>query len=339
MDKARKLAGEILSKITREGAYSGAVLDSALFSAELDPRDKGFVTELVYGTLARLYSIDRILETYSKVKLSKMEDIVLSQLRLAVYQLRYLDRVPDHAVVSEAVTIVRKKSPKAAGFVNGMLRSILREDKTIAFKTEEERVAFDVSLKPELVRHFKKEFPLDYESVLADLIQAEGICIRVNERKISAKAFRDLLSEAGHDWRDGWFSEQFLHLSRQGALRDLPGYQAGYFSVQNESAALPPMILSRLVPEGVMLDLCAAPGGKSAYLAEVGGDKMSITAFDLAEHKLIRMKENFDRLGLSIETRAADASVFLPELEGSADGILLDVPCSGLGLLGRKPDI
>lgn len=338
MDQARKLAGDLLTKITKEGAYSGAELDAALSGDQLSPRDKAFVTELVYGSLARLYSIDRILAGYSKVKLNKMEDQVLAQLRLAVYQIRYLDRVPPFAAVSEAVTIVRRKSPRAAGFVNGILRSILRDDQPLKFGSEIEELAFEFSMAPDLIRHFKAEMPQRYREVLAALVHPEGIAIRINEQKISPDAYRRLLDEAGIDHRPGWFSDSFLYLDRQGGMRNLPGYREGYFSVQNEAAALPPMVLSQGLDTGLALDLCAAPGGKSAYLKEKQPD-LTVIAFDLTEQKLGRMKENFRRLDLAIETRAADAAEFLPELAGRADGILMDVPCSGLGLLGRKPDI
>lgn len=339
MDKARKLAGDLLGRITKEGAYSGSELDRALFDDSLSPQDRSFVTELVYGTLSRLYSIDEIIKSYSSVKLTKMEDKVLSQLRLAVYQIKYLDRVPPFAAVSEAVTIVRKSSPKAAGFVNGILRSILREEKSLTFKNEAERLAFTYSLRPDLVRHFMKEFPDDHERVLAALIQPEGISIRINEKKISLTDYKNELTQADLPYREGWFSPKFVYLDRPGAVRSLPGYREGWFSVQNEAAALPPMLLSSLVEKGLVLDLCAAPGGKSAYLAEEAGAKLEVEAFDVSLNKLPRMQENFKRLGLQIKTRAADATEFLPEYDGRAQGVLLDVPCSGLGLLGRKPDI
>lgn len=338
MDQARKLAGDLLTKITKDKLYSGAVLDEALSSDKLSTQDKAFVTELVYGSLARLYSIDRIIMNYSKVKLKKMEDQVLTQLRLAIYQIKYLDRVPPFAAVSEAVTIVRKKSPRGAGFVNGILRSILRDEKPLRFKNEVDELAFEFSLKPELVRHFKKEFPKRYREVMEALVQAEGICIRINVDQISPKDYGNLLAEADYDYRPGWFSDQFLYLDRQGGMRSLPGYREGYFSVQNEAAALPPMILAKTLQSGLALDLCAAPGGKSAFLKELLPE-LSVIAFDLTEQKLVRMKENFKRLDLKIETKVADATEFLPELETKADGILMDVPCSGLGLLGRKPDI
>lgn len=338
MDQARKLAGDLLTKITKDKFYSGAVLDEALSSDRLSTQDKAFVTELVYGSLARLYSIDRIIMNYSKVKLKKMEDQVLTQLRLAIYQIKYLDRVPPFAAVSEAVTIVRKKSPRGAGFVNGILRSILRDEKPLRFKNEVEELAFEFSLNPELVRHFKKEFPKRYREVMEALVQAEGICIRINVDQISPKDYGNLLAEADYDYRSGWFSDQFVYLDRQGGMRNLPGFREGYFSVQNEAAALPPMVLAQTLQSGLVLDLCAAPGGKSAFLKELLPE-LSVIAFDLTEQKLVRMKENFKRLNLKIETKVADATQFLPELESKADGILMDVPCSGLGLLGRKPDI
>ncbi|NLB22222.1 MAG: 16S rRNA (cytosine(967)-C(5))-methyltransferase RsmB [Clostridium sp.] len=338
MDQARKLAGDLLTKITKENLHSGTVLDEALSGDKLSIQDKAFVTELVYGSLARLYSIDRMIMNYSKVKLKKMEDQVLSQLRLAIYQIKYLDRVPSFAAVSEAVTIVRKKSPRGGGFVNGVLRSILRDEKPLKFKDEVEELAFEFSLKPDLVRHFMAEFPQRYKEVMAALVQAEGICIRINVDQISPKAYMELLDEADYEYRPGWFSDQFLYLDRQGGMRSLPGYREGYFSVQNEAAALPPMVLAKTMESGLALDLCAAPGGKSAFLKEILPD-LSVIAFDLTEQKLLRMRENFKRLGLDIKTKVADATKFLPELEDQAEGILMDVPCSGLGLLGRKPDI
>lgn len=339
MDKARKLSGDVLTKITKEGAYSGTALDEALSSASLTDQDKGFATELVYGTLSRLWSIDEIIGTYSKVKIRKMEDTVLSALRIAIYQILYLDRVPPFAAVDEAVKIVRKKSPRGAGFVNGILRSILREEKEIRHASKLDRLSFEYSLKPELTFHLMKDYPADAETILKNSLAPEGLSIRINERKISIEAYRLKLDERGIQYRTGWFSHRFLVLDRQGAVRDLPGFQEGWFSVQNEAAALPPLFMAELVKEGRVLDLCAAPGGKSALMKEQGGEAVTVTAFDLSSEKLSRMEENFNRLGLSIETRAEDATKFLPELEASAEGVLLDVPCSGLGLLGRKPDI
>ena len=339
MDKARKIAGDLLLKITKERAYSGAELDQALFSGTLNDQDKAFVTELVYGTLARLYSIDEIIKAYSKIKLTKMEDQVLSSLRIAIYQIRYLDKIPPFAAVDEAVTIVRKKSPKAAGFVNGMLRSILRDEKEMIFPDEVARLSFNYSLRPELTRHFLKEYPDAAEQILEDLVEPEGLSIRINEKKITPQAFKELLTEKDYEYTDGWFSPLFVYLDRPGSVRRIPGFAEGFFSVQNEAAALPPLILSKLIKSGTVLDLCASPGGKSAFMAEQGGGALKVTAFDLSEHKLIRMKENFKRLGLTIETRVADATKYFPEYENTADGIILDVPCSGLGLIGRKPDI
>lgn len=339
MDKTRKLAGDVLTRITKEGAYSGAVLDEALSSASLSEQDKAFATELVYGTLSRLWSIDEIIRTYSKVKIRKMEDTVLSALRIAIYQIKYLDRVPPFAAVDEAVTIVRKRSPRGAGFVNGTLRSILRDENEIRHSSELDRLSFQYSLKPELTGHIMAEYPEDAEEILQGSLAPEGLSIRINEQKIAVTEYKRKLAEAGIRYREGWFSPLFLVLERQGAVRDLPGFQEGWFSVQNEAAALPPLILADLVKDGQVLDLCAAPGGKSALMKEQGGEAVQVIAFDLSSAKLARMDDNFKRLGLEIQTRAQDATEFLKDLEHQAAGVLLDVPCSGLGLLGRKPDI
>lgn len=339
MDKARKLAGEVLTRITKEGVFSSTALDEALSSVSLTEQDKGFVTELVYGTLSRLWSIDQIIGTYSKVKISKMEDTVLSALRMAIYQIRYLERVPPFAAVDEAVTIVRKKSPRGAGFVNGVLRSILRDEKEIRYSRELDRMSFEYSLKPELTAHIMTEYPEDAERILKESLAPAGLSIRINQAKIQPKEYMKRLEEAGIEYQKGWFSPQFLTLERQGAVRRLPGFSEGWFSVQNEAAGLAPIILVELVRKGTILDLCAAPGGKSALMKEQGGDELDITAFDLSSAKLRRMKDNFDRLGLTIQRKVQDATVYFEELEHQAEGVLMDVPCSGLGLLGRKPDI
>lgn len=339
MDKARALATDLLIKITRKGAYSGSELDKALFGGTFDERDKAFVTELVYGTLNRLYSIDTIIAAYSKVKPGKMEDVVLASLRLAVYQLKYLDKVPQYAAVNEAVTIVRKGSSKAAPFVNGVLRSIMRDAVPLGFKDEIAELAYEYSMPPWITELIKVQYPADYRIILANLVESPGFTIRVNQLKISPEDYKTLLRETGVDFTEGTASPAFIRLVRSGGVRNLPGFAEGFFSVQNESAGLAALALKD-VPGSLFLDLCAAPGGKSAFLAELKGAGVHIKAFDIHDHKIGLMDRNFLRLGIkNIAAELSDATVQNPAFIGKAHGVIVDVPCSGLGIVGSKPDI
>lgn len=339
MDKARKLATDILINITKRGAYSGAELDKALLSADLADKDKGFVTELVYGTIKRLYTIDEIIKTYSKVKINKMEDVVLASLRLAIYQVTFLDKIPQYAAVDEAVKIVSKFNKKAAPFVNGVLRSIMRGEKEIKFSNDILRLSFEYSMPPWITEIIKADYPNDFESVLKNLSATPGVTIRVNTLKIPVEEFKGLLREKGIEFSSVSPRDPFLQLSKSGGIRELPGFNEGLFSVQNKSAGLVSESLKN-VPGSLFLDLCAAPGGKSAYLAELKRDLVNIEAFDIYKHKIRLMRDNFKRLGIkNIKVDINDASRLMEERVGEADAVIADVPCSGLGIIAGKPDI
>ncbi|MFB0918390.1 MAG: 16S rRNA (cytosine(967)-C(5))-methyltransferase RsmB, partial [Clostridiaceae bacterium] len=339
MDKARKLATDIIINITKRGAYSGAELDKALLGGDLTDKDKGFVTELVYGTIKRLYTIDEIIKTYSKIKLNKMEDIVLASLRLAIYQVKFLDKVPQYAAVDEAVKIVTRANKKAAPFVNGVLRSIMREEKEIKFNDDIQRLSFEYSMPVWITEKIKSDYPTDYLNILKELISTQGVTIRVNTLKITVSEYKELLNNREIEFSSDSSENPFIHLSRTGGVRELPGFKDGYFSVQNQSAGLVSKSLEN-VNGTLFFDLCAAPGGKSAYLAELKKDSVNIEAFDIYKHKIRLMGENFKRLGIkNVKAELKDASILMEDRVDEADGVIADVPCSGLGIIAGKPDI
>ncbi|PKK38664.1 Ribosomal RNA small subunit methyltransferase B [Clostridiaceae bacterium JG1575] len=339
MDPVRRLAGDLLICVLKKGAFSGAELDKALSKTDFSERDKAFLTTLVYGTLTHLYAIDFELAHHSKTKLSKLEDHVLTQLRLAVFQIRYLDKVPPFAAVSEAVSLVRKKNPKAAGYVNGVLRGLLRRQTAWSFASEEDALSFQYSLKPELTGHFLTSYPQHVREILEGLLQSGDLCLRISGTPQEVLAYQQTLEDQGFAVAPGRLHPMFLHVAHSGAVRSLPGYAEGRIAVQNEAAALPALLMAELVPRGKVLDVCAAPGGKSACLCLLGTPDLEITALDRTKAKVEKMRENFQRQHLPIKTFVQDGTVFRSKEAGAYDGVLLDVPCSGLGLMGKKPDI
>lgn len=361
MDLARKLAVDILKRITIDGAYSSIELDFALFKCNLDERDKSFITNLVYGTLNNLYTIDKIIETYSSIKLKKMENIVLTTLRLGVYQIKYLDKIPNRSAIDEMVNIVKKNNQRSANFVNGVLRSIDRNEKEIKFKNDIETLSFEFSIPIFLTKLIKDQYKKRTKEILEGLRRNEGVFIRVNTTKISRNDYKKKLIESKLEIEieDGLLDDT-IYIKNPGSIVNLFGYKEGYFSVQNESAAFVSNALFNYINNNAkdskgafiketennieskklkFLDVCASPGGKSLYLQELFKNNTNIISCDIYSKKLDKINENAKRLNLKLKTNLVDASIYREEYFNSFDGIICDVPCSGLGLLGRKPDI
>lgn len=336
MDKSRQLAVDILKRVTEDGAYSSIELDKALFSANLTNQDAAFVTNMIYGTLNNLYSIDRIIETYSTIKLKKMESLILNVLRLGIYQLKYMDRVPDYSAINEMVNIAKKSSERGANFVNAILRSYARKDKDVVLKSEIDRLSFEYSMPMFITEIIKSQYKKRTKEILEGLRRSEGLFIRINRTLIDRESY---IKEA--ELKEGEFEygllPDFIYLKDPGNVRKLYGYDEGFFSVQNESAGF--VSYAFVDKSGLALDICAAPGGKSLYLKELNNNQISVTSNDFYEAKRNIILENAQRLKLDLKVTISDATITNDELKNSFDLVICDVPCSGLGLLGRKPDI
>lgn len=339
MDQVRKLAADLLTKIIKKRAYSGVELDKALFDSELEQRDRAFLTELVYGTLKRLITIDHIISSHSKVKLSKMEDTVLSNMRIAVYQICYLDRIPQHSAVDEAVNIVKSRSKRAVPFTNGVLRSIVRDSEKLKFGDDIRGISLKYSMPSWITELLRSQYGEITENILEGLNRDPETVIRVNTLKIKPEEYKGLLEGKGIESEMSDVLSDFLVLKNAGSVRDLPGYKEGLFSVQNISAGFVSYALKDEKGE-IFMDMCAAPGGKSAYLSELKNDKILIDAHDIFEKKISLMENNLKREGIeSVRCSVKDASEFDEDLFEKYDGIICDVPCSGLGIMAGKPDI
>ncbi|KEQ23322.1 16S rRNA (cytosine(967)-C(5))-methyltransferase RsmB [Paenibacillus tyrfis] len=342
---AREAALDVLVRIEQDRSYSNLLLNQTLQKYKLDKPDAGLATEIVYGTVQRLGTIDFFLERFVSKGLAKLQAWVRNLLRLSFYQLHYLDRIPDHAIVNEAVNIAKRRGHQGiSGMVNGVLRSVLRSKSELVLPAglpAERRIALAQSHPEWLVRYWVREFG---ERTAERLCEANNtpprVSLRANGLKLGPGELVERLRQGGLEAELSAVAPTGVIVRGGGNMALSPDYAAGLFSVQDESS----MLVAEWVdpqPGERVLDCCAAPGGKTAHLAEKMGDRGEIVACDVHEHKRKLIEEQAERLALrSIRTLTADArrlaEHFAPE---SFDRILLDAPCSGLGVIRRKPDM
>ncbi|NLG89620.1 MAG: 16S rRNA (cytosine(967)-C(5))-methyltransferase RsmB [Clostridiaceae bacterium] len=344
MDKARETALKALIEIETKNAYSNLALKKLLRSDSLDARDRAFISELVYGTVSRRLTLDWIISQFSKTKLKKISLRVLSILRLGVYQIMFLDRVPDSAACDTSVELAKKYAKESSGFVNGILRNISRNSAEIHMPENTGSDAYELSIKysfPEfLVEDWLNEYGREFtEKILESLLTRPDFYVRVNTLKTTPEAVIDELSAEGFEVRPGRFLNEALIIRNVSDISSLKAYSEGRITVQDESSMLVTKILDPRPGEKI-LDICAAPGGKSTHIAEHMKNEGHIAAWDVHEHKVKLIWNNAQRLGVKIiEPALRDALEPAAELEGRFHRVLVDAPCSGTGIIRRKPDI
>ena len=342
----RELATQILRKVEAQKAYADLLLDQALKMQSLSDLDRALLTELVYGTLRWRGKIDARLNLYLHRPLADTDPLIRNLLRVAVYQLVFLDKIPDHAAVNEAVKSAKSRGgAKAAGFTNAVLRNFIRrETRGKRFDDEDNSVAaLAVAYShPEwLVKKWLHEFSLEEaKSLMQANNQKAPLVLRVNSLKISRAELLQRLVSTGINAMATERSPQGIRLESSGAVENLPGFAGGLFQVQSEASQLVSYLLSPLSGERI-LDACAAPGGKSTHIAELMKDEGELVAIDSSARGVEKITENAGRLGLkSLHVMRAEASEKLSGLElPSFDRILVDAPCSGLGTLRGHPEI
>jgi 16S rRNA (cytosine967-C5)-methyltransferase len=341
----RQIATEILLKVDRRKAYADLLLDHVLRNAPIVDRDRALLTELVYGTLRWRGKIDAHLKLYLNRSLTDTDPLIRNLLRVTLYQLLFLDKVPDYAAVYEAVKLAKAHGGrKVAGFVNGVLRNFLRKkDKTAdAQRNDWETVLPTEYSHPQwLVKKW-----LDYlgrketEALMRANNEISPLVLRVNSCKSSREALIALLLKNGVSAVATRWSPVGVWVKSGLPVDQLSGFQEGFFQVQGEASQLVCYLLSPQKGERI-LDACAAPGGKTTHIAELMADTGEVIALDKSEKGIKRIRENIARLGLaSLCAATTDASHQLPvELRGPYNRILVDAPCSGLGTLRSHPEI
>lgn len=338
----RGIAVKILTRVERTDAYLDKLLDIELNDSELNPPDKRLLTELVHGVLRNQSKLDWVLTGFYHGQYSKVAPNVRNALRVALYQILFLTRIPHHAAVNEAVEFVKKfRGQRLADTMNGLLRNIARNIENIRYPlatNDEVQYLSVVHSHPSwIVRRWHARFGFEEtESLCKANNMRPFLTLRPNPLVTEYTAFANDLVEAGIDYRRCFYMKDYVTVRNLPNIKQSGMFQEGRFTIQDESAGLVGLLLSPK-PGDTVIDLCSAPGGKALHAAELMGNRGRIIAVDKYETRLNLVRQAAERTRISIiECVEGDAGEL--ELE-PADKVLADVPCSGLGVLGKKPDI
>ncbi|PWL58335.1 16S rRNA (cytosine(967)-C(5))-methyltransferase RsmB [Merdimmobilis hominis] len=342
MKTARQIAVEALGKVNGSKGYSNIVIDKALEQSGLDLRDAAFATALFYGVLERMLTLDHCIAGFSKTPVEKLTPQVREILRVSLYQILYMDSVPDSAAVNEAVNLTRVfRKESAGGFVNGVLRAFLRSGKRVPRMagSRADQLSIQYSCPAWLVQLWLDSYGEENtEGILKTSLGRPPVYIRVNTLKTTADALSVQLEEEGAVVRRDEMEENCLRVSGTGDVTALPAFQEGLFHVQDKSSQLCVKALDAR-PGMRVLDICAAPGGKSFTAAQWMHGEGELLAMDLYRARAALVAEGAQRLDIGcIAAKEGDASRYNSKL-GLFDRVLCDAPCSGLGIIRRKPEI
>lgn len=336
MITAREAALLTLNEIFYNGAYSNLAVKEMLGKCRgMDKNEKAFYTGLVYGVVSRHFTLEHTIAKYSSVKVKKLARYVKILLEMGIYQLFFLDKVPESAAVNESVKLAKKYCKKGSDrFVNAVLRAFCKDGCKIDF---EDNLSVKHSFSPEMTEMFCEQFGIELcEQLMSALNEAPDFLIRPNLLKTDAETLSLKLKESGIN---NVATDYGMIKSDGFDILASELYRGGYFSVQDRGAYTASLVLDPKNGETV-IDMCAAPGGKTTHIAEIMDDCGKVLAFDVHEHKLPLIENAVKRLGIkSVEAKVSDATILQNELISTADRVLCDVPCSGWGIIRRKPDI
>lgn len=379
MVNTRELILDMLVEILEKGAYSHLVIRNVLEKYDyMENRDKAFMKRVTEGTLERMIQIDYILDQFSKVPVSRMKPLIRNLMRMSAYQLLYMDHIPDSAACNEAVKLAGKRGFKGlSGFVNGVLRNLARNKQKISYPDREKEKSRYLS-----VWYSMPEWLVE---MWLDVYGEERVCLMLEgllkEHPVTVRLREDLSMGQKKGWlaalekKGVWviphpYLAYAYQLANVEGIKSLPGYEEGYFMVQDvssmfvteaagvadmsgkaeaagrtEAAGKPeademPGVARAAAGDLLAVDVCAAPGGKSVHMAERLAGKGKVISRDLTEYKVSLIRDNRERMGCqNIDIQVYDATVFDESLNGKADAVLADLPCSGLGVIGKKRDI
>lgn len=342
MSDARKIVKKALTRV-EEGGYSNLILDNALSSSNLEARDSAFASALFYGVLERKITLDYIINKFSKLPPSKISPEVKAVLRMGAYQLLFMDKIPESAAVDQSVRLIKNSSQsKASGFVNGLLRSVARAGNDLldfdSLKGNN-KLSVEYSVPEELVKHLVDSYGV--ENAVGCLSHSFGrptLNIRTNTIKTTVNQLKASMEQKGAKVFKSSVCPDFLEISETGSLEKWEEFKEGLFHVQDTASGLCCEALNPKSGERV-LDLCAAPGGKSFTMAEMMQNEGELLSLDLYEHKIGLINDGAARLGINIiKSQINDVQKDNDNL-GVFDKVLFDLPCSGIGIINRKPEI
>ena len=348
MENIREIALDTLLALEKDGGLSHKIIHNVLDKYDyLDPRDKKYLKRLTEGTLERRIELDHYLDHFSSVPVRKMKPLIRNLLRMSAYQLLYMDSVPDSAVCNEACKLAEKrKFHSLKGFVNGVLRKIAREKENLPMPDPKAEPVEFLCVKysmPELItREWISEYgPELTETMLKGLLEVHPVSLRVREGVTAEEkaSIRESLLKQGISLENSECDENVFLARELDGLDDVREFEKGLLTVQDVSSVLA-VKMAGIRKGDFVIDACAAPGGKSILASELAGDEGRVICGDVSDKKTMIMQENVERMGRkNVEIRTWDARMPETDLLGKADVLLLDVPCSGLGVMGKKRDV
>lgn len=333
---ARDIALSALMAFRKGGAWADGYLKDALKEAELSKRDASLASQITYGVLQNLSLLDFYIGKFSSIKMNKISPRIIDVLRVGIYQLIFLDRIPTHAIVNEAVKAARRDNPRAAGFVNAVLRKISGEKENLPEPVD---MATKYSHPVWLVDRLKSVYSDETEDILKENNKIPPICARVNTLVTNTVSLiEELIKEGVNAEKHPWL-EDCVTLSETGDISATNAFKEGKFHICDPASQMCARALG-VVPENRVLDTCAAPGGKSFTIAQYLGGKGELVSCDIHKHKIKLLDSGAKRLHIkNVSATLSDGRNFREEWENSFDAVLCDVPCSGIGVIRKKPEI
>lgn len=333
---------EIILDILFDVIYKGKKSTDELNKIEKTEADISYITKVVYGVLENILYLEYMIGKLSKIKLRKIHKEVLIILEIGIYNIFFLDK-KDYAVVNELVDLTKKRNKRSASFVNAILRNFIRNEKEISkIKESDDLKALSIrfSIPLDILLYLSKYYSYDYvKEFVKSINKEEAISLRVNRMKIDKKSLKERLENQGFVLEESKISKNALRISNSRGLVDTKEFKEGFFTIQSEASMKTVEVLDPK-ENSYILDLCAAPGTKTTYIGEYTNDSAKIIANDISESKNHLIRENIERLKLNnIIITNFDAARLKEEYIGKFDYILCDAPCSGLGVMGKKPEI
>ena len=349
MTNARDIVLSILLDIEGNNTFSNIAITKALKKHQFEAKkDRAFITRLAQGITESKIKLDYIIDSFSKTPSEKCKPLIRALLRMGVYQIMYMDAVPDSAVCNEAVKLAKKHNfGNLAGFVNGVLRAVARNKDNIAMPGKEnmsEYLSVNYSMPEWLCKKIMEDYGEKGEKIIAASFDERKTALRVNTLKITREKLKEYIKDEGSVidiiMEDGIYDENALLVSGYDFIRSMPGYRQGLFFIQDESSMCA-IKAAGIKPYQTVVDVCAAPGGKTLNAACYMEGKGKIYARDISDEKLTLIEENVERLDIRdiICIEKWDAKKVDEKLVRKADVVIADLPCSGLGIMGRKNDI
>ena len=340
---AREIAYKVLLDIEKNNNYSNMAINKHFKDVKLSNQDRGLATEIVYGVIENKYYIDYMIDKLSKVKTNKMEIYVKTLLRMGIYQIIFLNSISDYAAVNETVNLAKKKNSKVSGFINGILRNVIRQKETIGdikVKDDIDYLAIKYSYDKWLIRnwmiHFGKEFT---EELLEANSERPSIYLRTNTLKVTRDELIEKLLEQNIKAEKVNVVDEAIKVENLKDIENNKLYKEGLFTVQDISSMLVGKVMNPK-ENSLVLDVCSAPGGKTTHIATLMKNTGQVVSRDIYDHKLKLINASCKRLGLTnVDVQEYDGMKLDKDSIAKFDYVLADVPCSGLGIIRRKPEI